>query len=603
MLLFKLAQELGLEVTALQDWLKERNHAAHADPLARLDEPTVAQARSVLARPAPPANRSVTGLRIEGFKAFGSGQQLPLAPITLVFGPNSSGKSSVLQSLLWANHAATTGELDIVRPRLAGESVNLGSFDLMRFRREGKALNLSFTIPPAAFLRSVSLPSPIQLHLSFGRTLSPAEDLSIVFEEDGFSPPNTRPRARDDESPFEAAEPRLERVSLDLDGAELLRASWRSGGVLRVDKLDFDHPFWRERVEEAALAAVFKSSLSEQDRAQVRARLEKLLTQLAIATSGFTPGAVKREEPESGAAVAVDSFSMVEEEFIRVLQWLMDCAVEPTRQWLASLHYLGPLRSYPDRGWALTDQRDAHWLAGGGEAWEALKKSKVVRDYVNQFLAGNGSGYAVQPREYIEHERATHAAQEHVEEILRELGPDESPEFDDPRDKPIDLRSAGADRLTDMVIYDLRNRIPVSPRDIGVGISQVVPVLAMAYGLKGKTILIEQPEIHVHPKLQAELGDVFLRTALFENLMRNRYIIETHSEHLILRILKRIRQTTAGELEGNLPTVRPEDVCVIYAEPTKEGTKLHRLRITPDGDFADRWPNGFFAERSAELFT
>lgn len=603
MLLFKLAQELGLEVTALQDWLKQRNHAAHSDPLARLDEATVAEARSKLARPAPPANRNVIGVRIEGFKAFGAGQEIPLAPITLVFGPNSSGKSSVLQSLLWANHAAITGELDIIRPRLAGESVNLGGFDLMRFRREGKALNLSFTIPTAATSRGASLPGSLQLHLSFGRTLSSTEALSTVFPEEAFPAPRTRPtNASTDELPLEAAEPRLERVSIDLSGSELLRASWRAGRLLRVDKLDFDHPFWRELVEDVALNALLKLVPSERDRKMIRNRLEKLLTQLTIEVSGFAPGIVKREA-ESDSDDTSDPIRTVEENFIRVLQWVMDCAIEPTRQWLASLHYLGPLRTYPDRGWALTDQRDAHWLAGGGEAWDALKKSKDVRDSVNQFLADNGSGYAVQPREYIEQERATDAAQEHVEKIFQELGTDDRPEFDDPRDKPINLRSAGADQLTDVVIYDLRNRIPVSPRDIGVGISQVVPVLAMAYGLKGKTILIEQPEIHVHPKLQAELGDVFLRTALLENLMRNRYVIETHSEHLILRILRRIRQTTAGELEGNLPAVRPEDVCVIYAEPTKEGTKLHRLRITPDGDFADRWPHGFFAERSAELFT
>lgn len=112
--------------------------------------------------------------------------------------------------------------------------------------------------------------------------------------------------------------------------------------------------------------------------------------------------------------------------------------------------------------------------------------------------------------------------------------------------------------------------------------------------------MIEQPEIHVHPALQAELGDMFIASALGES--RCRYLIETHSEHLILRLLRRIRQTSANELPKGMIPVRPEDVSVIYAEPTKEGTKLRHLRITPDGDFADRWPNGFFTERGKELF-
>jgi hypothetical protein len=53
--------------------------------------------------------------------------------------------------------------------------------------------------------------------------------------------------------------------------------------------------------------------------------------------------------------------------------------------------------------------------------------------------------------------------------------------------------------------------------------------------------------------------------------------------------------------EGDNP-LRPEDVAVIYAKPTEKGTELIKLRITEDGDFADKWPDGFFAERAKELF-
>lgn len=87
-----------------------------------------------------------------------------------------------------------------------------------------------------------------------------------------------------------------------------------------------------------------------------------------------------------------------------------------------------------------------------------------------------------------------------------------------------------------------------------------------------------------------------------EELYGNQFIIETHSEHLILRLLKLIRDTTNGELKKGEKPLRPEDVAVIYAKPTEHGTELMELRISEDGDFIDKWPDGFFTEREKELF-
>ena len=110
---------------------------------------------------------------------------------------------------------------------------------------------------------------------------------------------------------------------------------------------------------------------------------------------------------------------------------------------------------------------------------------------------------------------------------------------------------------------------------------------------------IQQPELHLHPALQAALGDVFIEASGG----RNQLVIETHSEHLLLRLLKRVRQT--HHKVGIAPELRlkPEDLCVIYFDPQADGTTdVRRLRVTPEGDFMDRWPNGFFEERGKELF-
>src|SRR2546427_12376514 len=90
-------------------------------------------------------------------------------------------------------------------------------------------------------------------------------------------------------------------------------------------------------------------------------------------------------------------------------------------------------------------------------------------------------------------------------------------------------------------LFRSRSNTPVSHRDVGIGISQVLPVLVEAYGAENQIITIEQPEIHLHPALQAELGDVFITSALGDQ--RNTFILETHSEHLILRIMRRMRET------------------------------------------------------------
>jgi predicted ATPase len=149
-----------------------------------------------------------------------------------------------------------------------------------------------------------------------------------------------------------------------------------------------------------------------------------------------------------------------------------------------------------------------------------------------------------------------------------------------------------------LILRDKRTDTRVSARDVGVGISQVVPVLVTAIGLARKLIAIEQPEIHIHPALQAELGDVFIESALKRH---NTLLLESHSEHLLLRILRRIRETTEHKLPDGAMRITPEDVQVVYVEPTPKGSVVHDLPITPDGDFTRDWPDGFFPERAKEV--
>ena len=83
---------------------------------------------------------------------------------------------------------------------------------------------------------------------------------------------------------------------------------------------------------------------------------------------------------------------------------------------------------------------------------------------------------------------------------------------------------------------------------------------------------------------------MFIEAALGER--QNTFILETHSEHLILRLMRRVR-------EGK---IRSDDVSVVYVEPLSKGSSFVELRIDEDGDFIDEWPGGFFEESFHEKF-
>ncbi len=129
----------------------------------------------------------------------------------------------------------------------------------------------------------------------------------------------------------------------------------------------------------------------------------------------------------------------------------------------------------------------------------------------------------------------------------------------------------------------------VSLLDVGFGVSQVLPVIIQSLFARDQTIFIEQPEVHIHPRLQTELGDLFIDSV---RDFGNRFIVETHSEHLMLRLQRRIR-------EGKL---KPDEVAVLYVDRTEEGSVCLQLRLNDKGKFIDKWPHGFFEEDIEEVF-
>jgi hypothetical protein len=217
---------------------------------------------------------------------------------------------------------------------------------------------------------------------------------------------------------------------------------------------------------------------------------------------------------------------------------------------LNSLVHLGPLREHPER----------HYIFSGNEVAEVGKSGKLAPDLlftqphllkaINEWLKRFDVGYALK---------------------VRRIG----------------SISSG--------VYALRlieggTGVDVSSADVGFGMSQVLPVLAQSIFSKKSLLVIEQPELHLHPRLQAELGSFFAGCCAAPQ--PNQFLIETHSEHLLLRLQALIRR---DELS-------PEDVSVVFLEKDKEGqVQATPIALDEGGRFADPWPGGFFPERLKEL--
>lgn len=231
---------------------------------------------------------------------------------------------------------------------------------------------------------------------------------------------------------------------------------------------------------------------------------------------------------------------------------------------IKSMSYLGPLRSYPAR----------HYLLSGG-----VKQTVGVR--------GENTPQMIYRR-----------AKEITASIDKWFKDFEIP-------YQLKIRQVG-DAVTGEIIVltltDKRVKVPVAPSDVGFGIGQLLPIIVEGAVARNKILCVEQPEIHLHPRLQAHVADLLIETAGLvppkdgaRPTLRhsNQWIVETHSESLMLRLQRRIREQL----------IRPEDVSILYVEPGgANGSRIMQLRLDEHGEFVDEWPMGFFEERYAEVF-
>ena len=124
--------------------------------------------------------------------------------------------------------------------------------------------------------------------------------------------------------------------------------------------------------------------------------------------------------------------------------------------------------------------------------------------------------------------------------------------------------------------------------DVGFGVSQVLPVLVLLYYVpEGSTVLMEQPEVHLHPAVQSGLADVMLNVAKVRNVQ---IIVESHSEHLMRRLQRRVAEEE----------VSSDDVKLYFVSSTGGGAQVSDLLLNEWGEI-ENWPENFFGDEMGEI--
>ncbi len=442
----------------------------------------------------------INQLTLENFQGFSSKQSVRLAPLTLIFGPNSSGKSSIARGLLLLQQSLNGYSGLNQGLTFRGPAIDLASFSNVIHRHDlknllGIGLTVPFTSLPMPNIRpsgsgrhsevmlknltevSYSLEtsdeevSRIRLAYSFkpgefvsalGRTMH-AGDVSIELRRDGEG----------------------SMAVVSLTGLDILNDMYALTATAGSDQVEGD---WEPTEALYPSDAVLVSDDWEEGLRSVR--LRGLYPSIQPAFFG-------RNENVLGKVTEVF------EALFRTTRFSIARSVD-------GITHVKPLRDIPER-LLIVDDTDAVHTRRVGLGRQQRPSHDVVSEWIKKLTNGQ---YELRTEEFSS----------------KEVG------F---------LGTLRAKHL-----FDTKTKTPVSFKDVGVGLSQVLPIIealevaqrasARPNSPAGKTTVIEQPELHLHPRMQADLMDLMIGVVLEAN-SEVQIIAETHSENMVLRLQKRIR--------------------------------------------------------------
>jgi predicted ATPase len=571
---------------------------------------------------------SITAITIENFKGIKDPVRIEMKPITLLFGPNSVGKSTVIQALHYAREIFERNNCDPDKTIAGGDTIDLGGFKNLVYGqlKQGNEIALGFELD----LSKKDLPDYKKGYEDLEHWMATQRDDEIEQDNiDFFINVHDRVKKAVVKIIIRWSEilgkPLVVSYKVGINGTEFAEIEASSDSKqISLAYLKSTHPIFysndeweeyqthyndlkiklnRERLTteeiEKILLIMAKHGLTYR---LCQVLDDELINPLLIAT-GKAPLSLNSQTsalPNWGRPIELDIKYCNKETsyyeygfFFKMISSLIFGPGELIKEELQNICYLGPIREIPTRNHRPNHSPDKSRWANGLAAYDTLlfNDSGFVEN-VNNWLSREdrlNSGYEIVVKRYreLENEHPLLLAL-HQKRILDD---DEgSTLYDSVLKLPIKKR---------LLFREKNTEIELSLQDIGVGISQVLPVIVAALSAKSGIVAIEQPELHIHPAFQVVLGDLFIEQ------IRERpdvtFILETHSEHLLLRLLRRIRETSNGEAPADLK-LKPSDLSINFIEQGKEGVVCTTIGVDEEGDFTDRWPRGFFAERSQELF-
>lgn len=431
-------------------------------------------------------------MALKNFKGWQTtgGEPLRLAPITLFFGSNSSGKTSLLQSILLLKQTAESRDRRrVLHPGDKRALVDLGTpRDLIFKHALDQQLEFRF---------AWDLPGGIKLHKDFFTELT--FTLKVGFRKEG-------------QSYVEVMRYYLNQMA----NVAMLRRKDGTGydlactGLQDVKKLELDPP------------AVLPDP---------------------VRFYGFPDEARSFVDPSA---------------------WLVDLGLQVEKQ-LDRVQYVGPLREYPER---------SYLFAGDAPPDVGIRGEQAV----HAILAAGSEGRQIVLGHGAEKREVPFAAG--IAEWLKAFDVIDSFKLE-----PI----APGSRDYAVRVKRTPDAAEVFITDVGFGVSQVLPVLVQCYyAARHSTVLFEQPEIHLHPCVQARLSDVFIDAAKNSGVQ---FIIESHSEHLLRRLQRRVAE---GE------TVRSDEVALYVCDIDGGRSRIRPLEMDEYGNITN-WPKDFFGDEVGDL--
>jgi predicted ATPase len=148
-----------------------------------------------------------------------------------------------------------------------------------------------------------------------------------------------------------------------------------------------------------------------------------------------------------------------------------------------------------------------------------------------------------------------------------------------------------AERLGQSARYELHvlaNGSKSNLKDVGVGVSQVLPVIVAAlFAQPGDIVIVEEPESHLHPMAQTQLAELFIQASQDRGVQ---FIIESHSEHLLLRLQRRVAERR----------LQAAAVAMYFLKKRDGRAHIERLQMNEAGDISN-WPENFFGDDMTEI--